>query len=161
MRRLLVFGNSGSGKSTLAKSLSKSEGLSHFDLDNIAWLPTEPPERRPMSECADTIERFIASNDRWVIEGCYADLIEFAADHATEMVFLNLSVGDCIANAISRPWEPHKYPTKEAQDESLPMLIDWISTYPDRDDTCSFQSHLALYERFNGKKTMETTRQRR
>ena len=161
MRRLVVFGNSGSGKSTLAKSLSKSEGLSHFDLDNIAWLPTDPPERSPLQDCGEKINQFIASNDGWVIEGCYADLIEFAAHHATEMIFLNLSVDDCIANARSRPWEPHKYPSKVAQDEALQMLIDWITAYPERDDTCSLQSHLALFERFPGNKTMETKRQQR
>lgn len=161
MRRVLVLGNSGSGKSTLAESLSKSEGLSHFDLDSIAWLSTEPPERSPIQECAGKIQRFMASNDKWVIEGCYTDLIEVAVHDATEMIFLHLSVEDCIANAIGRPWEPHKYSSKEEQDEHLQMLIDWISAYPDRDDTCSLQSHLALYERFHGKKTMKTTRQQR
>ena len=159
MRRLVILGNSGSGKSTLAKSLSKSEVLSHFDLDNIAWLPTDPPERSPLQDCREQINRFIDSNEGWVIEGCYADLIEFAACHATEMIFLNLSVDDCIVNAKNRPWEPHKYPSKEAQDEMLEMLIDWITAYPERDDTCSLQSHLALFERFSGSKKMETLRQ--
>ena len=78
---------------------------------------------------------------------------------ATEMIFLNLSVDDCIANARNRPWEPHKYPTKEAQGKNLEMLIDWIRAYPERDDTCSLQSHLDLYERFDGIKTMEIANQ--
>jgi len=157
VHRVLVFGNSGSGKSTLAKSLSQSKELPHFDLDSIAWLPTDPPERSPLSKCADQINQFTALYDGWVIEGCYADLIEFAAPCATEMIFLNLPVEDCVANARSRPWEPHKYLSKEAQDDNLEMLIDWIRAYPHRDGTCSLQSHLALYERFRGEKAMETT----
>ncbi len=158
MRRVVVLGNSGSGKSTLAKSLSAAEGLRHFDLDSIAWLPTDPPERSPLQECTERINHFVSSHDAWVIEGCYADLIELAAPHATEMIFLNLSVDDCVANARNRPWEPHKYSSKEAQDSNLDMLVDWIKSYSDRDDSCSLQSHRALYESFHGKKTMKTTR---
>ena len=82
MRRVVIFGNSGSGKSTLAESLSQSEGLPHFDLDSIAWLPTDPPERSPLQECADQIKQFLTSHDSWVIEGCYADLINLAVDSA-------------------------------------------------------------------------------
>lgn len=96
------------------------------------------------------------SDSSWVIEGCYADLIEFVTASATEMIFLNPSTDDCVANARRRPWEPHKYPSKEAQDTNLEMLIGWIRAYPDRDDPCSLKSHLALYERFGGRKTMET-----
>ena len=158
MSRIVVFGNSASGKSTLAKSLSATEGLQHFDLDLIAWLPTDPPERSPIQESAEQIAHFVASHDGWVIEGCYADLIELATPHATEMIFLNLTVDDCVVNARSRPWEPHKYSSKEAQDGNLNMLVDWIRSYSDRDDSCSLQSHQALYEGFRGKKTMKTER---
>ena len=161
MRRVLILGNSGSGKSTLANSLSRSEGLAHFDLDSIAWLPSDPPKRSPISACVDQIDQFMSSSNGWVIEGCYADLIELAAPNASDLIFLNLSVDDCIANARSRPWEPHKYPSKEAQDRNLTMLIDWIKSYPDREDTCSLQRHIALYESFDGKKVMKTSNQLR
>ena len=157
--RIVVLGNSASGKSTLAQSLSVSEGLRHFDLDSIAWLPTAPPERSPLPECTRQINQLMASHSAWIIEGCYADLIEVAVPHATEMIFLNLPVNDCVANARNRPWEPHKYSSKELQDSNLEMLVDWIRAYYERDDSCSLQSHRALYERFDRKKTMRTTRQ--
>ena len=156
MRRVLIFGNSGSGKSTLAKSLSVSHGLTHFDLDAIAWLDTDPPQRTPILDSARQINQFMAAHDRWVIEGCYADLLEIANDNATDVIFLNLSVEDCIANARRRPWEPHKYPSKAAQDANLEMLIGWISRYPTREDTCSLQAHQALFDSFHGAKTMKT-----
>ena len=155
MRKILVFGNSGSGKSTLAKSLASSEGLSHFDLDQIAWLPTNPPERMPLDESAQQINQFIATHSSWVIEGCYADLIEIATPHATEMIYLKLSIDDCVSNARNRPWEPHKYPSKELQDKNLDMLIEWIRTYPNRDDACSLAAHEKLYQDFQGIKTIE------
>ena len=154
VRRVLVFGNSGSGKSTLATSLANSEGLAHFDLDNIAWLDADPPERSPLAQSSEKISQFVAENEGWVIEGCYADLIELAATHANEMIFLNLSVEDCVKNARNRLWEPHKYPSKEAQDANLEMLIDWIEQYPFRDDPCSLQAHKSLFDRFAGSKQM-------
>jgi adenylate kinase family enzyme len=159
LRRIVVFGNSGSGKSTLASSLAKSGEYAHLDLDSIAWLDKNPPERASISESARQINNFISAHQQWVIEGCYADLVELVLDRATEMIFLNLSVDDCILNAKQRPWEPHKYQTKQKQDENLEMLIGWIRSYPDRNDSCSLQSHLKLYERFDGIKTMRTENQ--
>ena len=156
-RRVLILGNSGSGKSTLAKSISESSGLAHLDLDVVAWLPSNPPKLKSLDDCTEEIRQFMSSHEKWVIEGCYANLIEIAAGNATEMIFLNLPIGECVSNARVREWEPHKYKTKEAQDENLPFLVDWIRTYSERDDECSFQSHLELFERFARKKTMRTT----
>ena len=156
--RVLIFGNSGSGKSTLARSLSESKDIAHFDLDSIAWLPTNPPERTPIGASTVKIDQFLSNNNNWVIEGCYADLIELAIKEATMVIFLNLSVEDCIANAKARPWEPHKYDSKEAQDANLEMLIAWISAYPDRDDVCSLNAHQQTFGRFSGSKTMISQR---
>jgi len=154
LRKIMIFGNSGSGKSTLAKKIMKEEGISHLDLDSIAWLPETPAQRAPLAESKYKIEEFINSNDSWVIEGCYADLLEIVAPLASEAVFMNLSAAQCIENAKNRPWEPHKYENKEAQDNNLEMLIEWIGQYTQRDDLFSYRSHLRLYEEFVGKKSM-------
>lgn len=156
MRKILIFGNSGSGKSTLAKALSQQRGLEHLDLDTLAWLPTNPPQRMPLEESCAAIDAFISSCDSWVIEGCYADLLEIAAPVADEVIFMNLPVTACIANARNRPWEPHKYASRAEQDANLDMLIDWISQYPSRQDVFSAAAHRTLYETFAGKKRMLT-----
>jgi hypothetical protein len=39
---------------------------------------------------------------------------------------------ESVANAFSRPWEPHKYLSKEAQDANLEMLMGWIRAYEDK-----------------------------
>ncbi len=159
MRKVLIFGNSGSGKSTLAKSLCAEAGLAHLDLDVLAWEACEPPalpQRKPLEASKQAIQRFISENEGWVIEGCYADLLAMALPDASEMIFLNLTVEDCIANAKSRPWEPHKYPSKKAQDANLDMLIAWIADYAERNDVFSKSSHQKLFDSFNGKKTMLT-----
>lgn len=156
-RRVVVFGNSGSGKSTLAHELCDREGLAHLDLDLIAWLPGVPPERKPLDESITEIDAFIHTHQGWVIEGGYADLLECVMPQCSEIIYLNLPVAACIENARARPWEPHKYESKAAQDANLEMLIDWISQYPDRSDTFSRSAHEALYTQFAGKKTMLTS----
>ena len=156
VNKVLIFGNSGSGKSTLAKVLSQLRGLAHLDLDTLAWLPTNPPQRIPLSETRAAIDAFISSCDKWVIEGCYADLLDIAVPHADKVIFMNLPVAACIENARSRPWEPHKYASKAEQDKNLDMLIEWISQYPTRQDEFSEAAHRMLYERFSGEKRMIT-----
>ncbi len=156
MKKIIIFGNSGSGKSTLAKELCLKYKLAHLDLDTLAWVPTSPPERRVLDDSKKDILRFIEANSGWVIEGCYSDLIELALEQSNELIFMNLSVEMCIANAKKRPWEPHKYESKEAQDSNLGMLIDWIAQYPKRADTFSKKSHDKIYEQYQGLKRMIT-----
>ena len=146
--RLVVVGNSNSGKSTLAKRLN----VPHLDLDTLAWLPTEPPQRRPIAESAAAIDAFVATRDAWVVEGCYADLAELVLPRCTQLVWLEPGVEACLANARARPWEPHKYASRDAQDANLAMLEAWIRDYATRDDACSLAGHRALFERFAGSK---------
>ena len=65
---------------------------------------------------------------------------------------MDLPIAACVENARNRPWEPHKYPSKEAQDANLPMLIDWITDYTARSDTFSFAAHNALFGTYQGNK---------
>jgi len=154
MSKILIFGNRGSGKSTLAKKLVKEEGVAHLDLDSLAWLPETLPQRAPLANSKNKIENFVNYNDDWAIEGCYTDLLKIVAPLADEAIYMNLSIAQCVENAKKRPWEPHKYGSKEAQDNNLEMLIKWIEHYRERDDVFSNSSHLRIYEEFVGKKSM-------
>lgn len=154
INKVLIFGNSGSGKSTLAKHISALKSLSHLDLDTLAWQNTQPVQRMPLSESATQIEAFIQDHNEWVIEGCYTDLLELAVQHCTEIIFLNLPVAACINNAKNRPWEPHKYPSKQAQDQNLEMLLEWITQYDTRSDTFSKAAHQTFYDNYHGKKSV-------
>lgn len=152
MERILIAGNSGSGKSTLAKRLAAARGHAHLDLDGLAWEPRMTPVRRAPADSATEIDAFTAANDRWVIEGCYADLLAIPLPRCTKLVFLNPGVEACVANARARPWEPHKYPSKEAQDANLAMLIGWIRDYAARTDELSLAAHRKLFDEFRGDK---------
>jgi adenylate kinase family enzyme len=154
MQQILIFGNSGAGKSTLAARLARVHGLAHLDLDTLAWQSGTPPRRRPLADSIADIDAFIASAcaSGWVIEGCYADLLTHAAQHCTRMIFLNPGIDACIAHCRARPWEPHKYPSKEAQEANLPMLLDWVREYAVRDDDFSLAAHRGLFEGYTGEK---------
>lgn len=154
MKKIIIFGNSGSGKSTKAKKLCQTFNLSHLDLDTLAWLPTDPPQRKPIEDSIKEIISFINENDGWVIEGCYSDLLEIVISSSSELIFMNLPVELCLSNAKSRPWEPHKYSSKEAQDANLDMLLSWISQYPTRNDTFSKEAHEKLFKDYSGDKKM-------
>ena len=150
--RILIFGNSGAGKSTLAKSLAEMYALPHLDLDGLAWGKAVAPTRRALARSRVEIDRFTAANDGWVIEGAYADLLGLLLEDCSELVFLNPGVDACVANCRARPWEPHKYSDKTAQDRNLEFLIGWVREYPTRDDEYSLSSHRWLFDRFNGVK---------
>jgi adenylate kinase family enzyme len=153
MARYVLLGNSGSGKSTLAAGLALAGGLPSLDLDTLAWEPVTPPRRRPVADSVREIASFMDRNDRWVLEGCYADLLAVPLTRCTRLIFLNPGVEACIANARARPWEPHKYPSKEAQDANLEMLIGWIRDYDTRVDVVFSQAaHRALFDGFGGSK---------
>lgn len=157
MLRILVFGNSGSGKSTLANSIAKLPNLAHLDLDTVAWKPGEPGVREPLRKSFEAIDQFTDAHQNWVIEGCYSSLLEYAADSANEMIFLNPGVHACQENCRARPWESHKYESKEAQDKNLSMLLDWVAQYETRDDEFSLQQHRMLFDSFDGAKSELTT----
>ena len=152
MEKIVVFGNSGSGKSSLAKALSELHGAAHLDLDTIAWEPERPGVRAAAEESERALMRFIEASGGWVIEGCYTGLLGVAAAHCTELIFLNPGVEACVENCEARPWEPHKYESREAQDANLRMLIGWVREYETRDDEFSLREHRRLFDAHRGSK---------
>ena len=154
MKKIIIFGNSGAGKSTLAKKLQIKFNLKHLDLDTLAWSESSIPTRKPLAESINDIDTFLSEASNWVIEGCYVDLLEYVSKHASELIFLNPATEVCIEHCRSRPWEPHKYDSKEEQDKNLNMLIDWVKDYDSREDEFSLKSHLELFESFQGNKIM-------
>lgn len=75
---------------------------------------------------------------------------------SNEIIFMDLPIESCIENARNRPWEPHKYESREAQDGNLDMLIDWIAEYSARNDTFSRLAHRKFYQQYSGKKSKVT-----
>ncbi len=149
-RRILIFGNSGSGKSTLARRYGE-EGLAVLDLDTVAYQ--RHAVRHELDTSWELMRAFMdAHPEGWVMEGCYGALIERAAPSASELVFLDPGVETCLAHNEARPWEPHKYASKDEQDAALAFLRSWVRDYYVRDDECSLSWHARVYAAFSGPK---------
>jgi adenylate kinase family enzyme len=148
MEKIIIVGNSGSGKSTLAKMLANELNLSHLDLDTIAWKAEKTVVRESLAVSIKQIENFISLNEKWVIEGCYASLLTVVSQYSDFLIFLNPGIETCINNCYSRPWEKHKYISKKAQNQNLPMLINWVKEYETRQDDCSLTQHQLLFNSF-------------
>ncbi len=146
--RVCVVGNSGSGKSTYAKTF----GVTVLELDSIYWEPHQVAVSRPIEDVKRDLAAFMAANGEWVIEGCYADLIEMAARECDELVFLNPGVEACVANARRRPYEAHKYDRPDDQERMLAFLIGWIRAYPERPDNTGYPAHRRVFDDFAGRK---------
>lgn len=155
--RILVFGNSGSGKSTLARRLAAEHGLTHLDLDAIVWEPGTVAVQRHADEIIASLHAFLSEHARWVIEGCYGELVEAASRQCTELVFLNPGLEACLAHNRRRPWEPHKYASKDAQDRMLDTLQAWVTGYYERRDFWSYHAHRQLFDAFTGHKREVST----
>ena len=160
MKKIVIFGNSGSGKSTLAKYYAAKYDFPHLDLDTFAWLNEVPPKRRPVIHSALDINRFLDENPKWVIEGCYSDLLSIVIKGASKIIFLNPGIKTCINNCNKRPWEPHKYASIEEQNNNLEMLLNWVREYFNRNDEFSFVSHNKLFKEFSGVKEEYTSNQK-
>jgi len=161
MPRVVIFGNSGSGKSTLASAKANMLSCSHLDLDSVAWQSGPSiPTRRSLADSEELIAPFLAENSNWVIEGCYADLLELVIPHCTEIVFLNPGIAVCISNCRNRPWEPHKYASAADQDANLDMLLTWVEQYTQRTDEFSLQAHRRIFDSFAGAKREYTSNAR-
>jgi adenylate kinase family enzyme len=150
--RFAILGNSGSGKSTLANWLARSADLALLDLDSVAWEPAQPAVARSSAVAEADVATFCTGHPRWVLEGCYGNLIEAAFQFQPLLVFLNPGVESCTANCLNRPWEPHKYQSKQEQDSNLQFLLSWVAEYYTRDGPMSLQSHRAVFDKYSGQK---------
>lgn len=151
--KVLVFGNSGSGKSTFAKQLVSAHGLAHLDLDSIVWEPGKIAVQRSADAIEGSLVAFLSEHDSWVIEGCYGELVQAASVHCTELVFLNPGLETCLEHNRKRPWEPHKYASKAAQDQMLENLQAWVADYYSRHDQWSYHAHRRIFDSFAGRKS--------
>ncbi len=148
--KLIILGNAGSGKTTFSRRLLAGHPAARLSLDEVAF--DGGIERRPLHDSIADVRRFIAANEHWIIEGCYADILESVLPLCDELVFLNPGMETCIAHCRARPWEPDKFASSEAQNEHLENLIDWVRTYETRDDEYGLRSHRRLFDVFKGKK---------
>jgi len=150
--RVAILGNSGSGKSTLAAALAAAAKSAVLDLDTVAWEPGETAESRDEALAREDVRAFCRSNDGWIVEGCYATLVAAALEFGPKLLFLNPGLRVCVENCRARPWEPHKYASKQDQDANLPFLLSWVADYYTRTGPLSLAAHRACFQSYAGPK---------
>jgi adenylate kinase family enzyme len=150
--RIVILGNSGSGKSTLAREFAASRYLTALDLDAVAWERGKIGVPRNTRDAIADVHAFCNSTEQWVIEGCYASLAQAALEWSPVLLFLEPGVDICLNNCRNRPWEPHKFPSKQEQDDKLDFLLSWVREYYERDDDHSLAAHQQLFAAYAGRK---------
>ena len=154
--RIVILGNAGSGKSTLAKSLARTQGMPLLDLDTLVWEPDQVAVERSETLVLSDLAQFCRESDDWVIDGCYGDLVEAVLPNGPLLIFLQPGQDVCVANCRARPWEPHKYRSKQEQDDHLEDLLGWVRSYYDLDGSMSLAGHRAVFQAYAGPKRLVT-----
>lgn len=88
-RRIVIVGDAGAGKSTLAQSLAQRLGLTHIELDALAWdagWQLAPPEVLRARVAA------AVSDDRWVADGNYGGVRDLVWGRANTLIWLNYPI---------------------------------------------------------------------
>lgn len=148
--RVVITGNGGSGKTWLAERLAASlEAPLHY-LDEVVWIGPYGGKERNKREAYAEVER-LASGDQWVIEGVYGWLVPAALSPATDFIFLDLPVDECVANLRARGIQGG------GSAEAFGKMLEWVAGYPIRTNANSRATHQRLFEQFDGRgKTLST-----
>jgi hypothetical protein len=87
--RIVIHGNSGTGKTTLSDRLGQVLNLPVIHLDEIHWRPnwTEAPEEEMVEELRAIIDKGVASNTGWIVDGNYENCTKRIMDfEATDLI---------------------------------------------------------------------------
>lgn len=69
--RIHITGAPGAGKTTIGDMVAERLGLSHIDVDELAWEVTEPPYQKQTEPHfrREKLAELVASQESWVISG--------------------------------------------------------------------------------------------
>ncbi|KQW80437.1 hypothetical protein ASC89_10205 [Devosia sp. Root413D1] len=143
--RVLITGNGGSGKTWLGERLSRRLAVPLVRLDDLYWEGAYGGKERDKRVVFDeVVER--ATEGSWVMEGVYGWLLPAALPRASEFIFLDLPVEECLDNVRRRGNQGG------GSEASFAALLAWVAEYPTRSNANSRQAHQQLWDGFEGTK---------
>lgn len=97
--RVAIVGTSCAGKTTLARSLSRSLGVPHTELDALYWGPNWTPA--PLEEFRSCVREAVAAPS-WVVDGNYSVVRDLVWGRATALVWLDYPFSLVFPRAVVR-----------------------------------------------------------
>lgn len=123
MKKILIFGRSGAGKSSLASRIGKKLGLPVFHLDTYFWLPGWVA--RSKLDLAIDIEKLLAENDSWVMDGNYKrSALESRIKAADAILILDFNAFTCTWRVIKRHLT-YRNKTRPDMQRDCPKKLDF------------------------------------
>lgn len=160
MTKVCILGNSGSGKSYLARKIGSSfPNASLAFLDHIYFRPerneTGSLIRRNEEEKLQLIES-IKSNDSWIAEGVFGELIEKFICQTDDVIllFLDIEWDICRQRIVQRP---NNIDGVTDTEESMSKLLKYGAQYFTRTDKRSSYGHNEIFNLFQGPKLRLTS----
>lgn len=121
LQRIAIIGNAGSGKSVLAQKLHTILKIPIHHLDQYFWKPNWT---HPNIEEYGLIHHELCDQDSWIIDGMNLRFLEYRAQHADMIIFLNIPRYRCFWNIFKRTW--HYYGTTTPSSAAgCPERINW------------------------------------
>lgn len=101
IKRIAIIGNAGSGKSTLAKRLLAIFSLPVYHLDQYFWKPGWVQSDRTEYE---KVHNALCDKAEWIMDGMNLRFLEYRAQKADLIIFLDIPRYQCFWNIFKRIW---------------------------------------------------------
>ena len=98
--KIHICGYSGSGKSTLARALGEKYNIPVLHLDSVQWYGNW--QCRSNEEQTEMVNKFLAENDSWVIDGNYTKICPRRFSECDLLILLQFNRFYCFKKCYAR-----------------------------------------------------------
>lgn len=136
IKQIAIIGNAGSGKSMLANKMHNVFKLPVYHLDQYFWKPGWVEPNRVEYE---KVHNALCDKDEWIIDGMNLRFLEYRAQKADMIIFLDIPRYQCIWNIFKRTWNYYGKETPsgakgcyERFDRAFLKFLKWVWNFKKR-----------------------------